>query len=260
MPDGPFKGLSFAIVNASVLLLPIAFIVKKRGEFNLKETFRTNTKAPAKAYLFALVGTAGLIAAGEAVTSLTYIALPDVARELFDKMYMAMEEPYRKLFYSENKALLPVSLFAAAVMPAFYEEFAFRGFLQKNTEFLMKPMTAIVVASILFTVIHMNPVGSIQIFSLAMLFGYMVYKTDCIWVGFLAHAVNNMFAITVMNLSDNPSLADVADQPVWGLLLRLVIGAFVIAIAVRYFRKLPTREREYFPREKDKSDMFQNYK
>ena len=260
MPDGPFKGLAFALVNAAALLIPLALITKKHGALSVKETFRTNKKAPVKAYLFAIIATAGIVAAGDAITTITYISLPDVAKEFFEKMYLQMEEPYRKLFYSENKALLPIALFAAAIMPAFYEEFAFRGYLQKNTESLMKPMRAIIGASIIFTLIHMNAVGSIQIFGLAMIFGYMVYKTDCIWVGFVAHALNNIYAITLMNLSEDTSLASLADVPIWSLLVRIAVGAILLWLAISYFRKLPTPDSAFIPREKDKSTMFENYK
>jgi membrane protease YdiL (CAAX protease family) len=124
----------------------------------------------------------------------------------------------------------------------------------------MKPINAVIGSSILFTLMHANPIGSLQLFGLAVLFGYAAYKTDCIWVGFLAHALNNTFSIVSMHLVDDITLSATADQPIWVLIIYLVAGASLFERAIKYFRSLKSDVPEYIAPEKDKSDMFKNYK
>ncbi len=259
MPNGPFKGLAFAIINALAIILPLSFLIQKRGQFTLKVTFRTSHKAPILAYLFVLLGTAGIILAGDSITSVVHMLMPKNVQALMETLYEKMNSMYMQMLYSEDLSLLPVSIFSIALMPAFYEEFAFRGFLQRNTEYLMKPMYAILGSSVLFTLVHANPMGSLQIFGLAMLFGYAAHKTDCIWVGFIAHALNNTFSVLVMHFSEDTGLSAMSEQSVWILIVKIIGGFTLIFLAFNYLRKLNSPIPPYIPSTKYKSDMFQNY-
>ena len=65
------------------------------------------------------------------------------------------------------------------VLAPFGEELLFRGFLQKKLEESWKDITrAVLVTSLFFAFIHMNPVWIIQIYLLGVILGYLAWKRD----------------------------------------------------------------------------------
>ncbi len=92
-----------------------------------------------------------------------------------------------------------IALFIMAFFPAMFEEVFFRGAVQNLLiRWWRKPMVAIIVTSLLFSLIH----GSIYLFLsralLGFVLGLMFYKTKNIWVNIVAHFINNALALTAM--------------------------------------------------------------
>ncbi|MBI9035701.1 MAG: CPBP family intramembrane metalloprotease [Bacteroidales bacterium] len=104
------------------------------------------------------------------------------------------------------EALL-MNMFMIAVVPAFSEEFVFRGVLYRilNKGF-RNPHVAIIFASILFSAIHMQFYGFFPRFLLGMMFGYMVYFTGSIWPAMLAHFLNNGSAVIAGFVTDSTEI------------------------------------------------------
>ena len=89
------------------------------------------------------------------------------------------------------------------------EELLFRGLFLKKFISIIGVTGSIVVTSIVFTVMHaaasyMNPFEAILfqviIFPMALLFGYLIYKTDNIWGSVLYHAGSDVFLFYLMAL------------------------------------------------------------
>jgi membrane protease YdiL (CAAX protease family) len=90
-----------------------------------------------------------------------------------------------------------INLLMIAVVPAFGEEFFFRGVLQRIfTEWFRNRHAGIIVSAILFSFMHFQFLGFIPRILLGMLFGYMLVWTGSIWVPVVAHFVNNAIAVT----------------------------------------------------------------
>ncbi len=84
-----------------------------------------------------------------------------------------------------------------AVLPAFGEEFIFRGILQRRiVEQTRSRWTGIVIAAALFSAIHLQFQGFIPRFALGVAFGYLLEVTGSIWVPIAAHFFNNAMAAT----------------------------------------------------------------
>jgi len=83
------------------------------------------------------------------------------------------------------------------------EEMLFRGFLQKILEESWEDITkAILVTSLFFALVHLNPYWIVQIYLLGMLFGYLSWRTNSIIPGIILHGLNNGFAVALNNAED----------------------------------------------------------
>lgn len=90
-----------------------------------------------------------------------------------------------------------INLLMIAVVPAFGEEFFFRGVLQRLfTEWFRNRHAGIIVSAILFSFMHFQFLGFIPRILLGVLFSYMLVWSGSMWVPVLAHFVNNAIAVT----------------------------------------------------------------
>ncbi|RYF89200.1 MAG: CPBP family intramembrane metalloprotease [Chitinophagaceae bacterium] len=92
-----------------------------------------------------------------------------------------------------------MALFIMAFFPALFEEIFFRGAVQNLLQkWWGKPLLAIVVTSLLFSLIHFSVYLFISRAVLGFVLGYMFYRTRNIWVNIVAHFLNNAIAVSQM--------------------------------------------------------------
>jgi uncharacterized protein len=92
-----------------------------------------------------------------------------------------------------------VALFIMAFFPAMFEEVFFRGTVQNLfTKWWKKPLLAIIVTSILFSLVHSSIYLFLSRALLGFALGYMFYTTKNIWVNILAHFINNAIVLSVL--------------------------------------------------------------
>lgn len=97
----------------------------------------------------------------------------------------------------------PIELFVAliiiAVLPAIGEEIVFRGLIQNELYRGTKNIhTAIWVAAILFSAIHMQFYGFVPRLLLGALFGYLYYWSGNLLLAIIAHFVNNAVSVVAL--------------------------------------------------------------
>jgi membrane protease YdiL (CAAX protease family) len=103
--------------------------------------------------------------------------------------------------YSFIGLLLSVTI---VVLAPLGEEILFRGFLQKKLEESWQDITrAVLVTSLFFAFIHMNPVWIIQIYLLGVILGYLAWKTGSILTSLVLHSLNNGAALILTNYSES---------------------------------------------------------
>lgn len=72
------------------------------------------------------------------------------------------------------------------------EEIVFRGFLQRILEKAWKdPTKAVLITSMFFSIIHLNPYWLIQIYLWGVVLGYLAFQTRSIIPGIILHGLNN---------------------------------------------------------------------
>ena len=62
----------------------------------------------------------------------------------------------------------------------------------------MKPLNAILIASAIFGIVHMNPIQIPFAFAIGLIFGWLYYRTGSVVPGIIGHFINNSIACLQM--------------------------------------------------------------
>lgn len=123
-----------------------------------------------------------------------------------------------------------MAIFIMAFFPALFEEVFFRGTLQSLFEKWWKnPFVAILVSSVIFSIIHFSIYLFLTRVILGFVLGYMFYKTKNIWVNVVAHFLNNALAVTqlfILSRQKEPLNLDKIQPGIswwWGLIALAVV-------------------------------------
>lgn len=112
----------------------------------------------------------------------------------------AMEETAKKLtdmfLTTDSIGGFLINLLMIAILPAVGEELLFRGILQRFLiEWLRNKHVGVLIASILFSALHLQFFGFFPRLLLGILFGYLFLWSKNLWLPILAHFVNNGIAV-----------------------------------------------------------------
>ena len=148
-----------------------------------------------------------------------FLNLPDLMQDTFRAMS-------RNVF-----GILSITIMAPLV-----EELLFRGAIQGHLlRKGMKPVYAILIASAVFGVIHMNPVQIPFAFAIGMIFGWLYYRTGSVVPGMIGHFINNSIATIQMATTTKEELNTktielIGEVPTYALFafsLVVMIGMFL---------------------------------
>lgn len=131
----------------------------------------------------------------------------------------------------------PFGMLSIALLAPTLEELLFRGAIQGvllNT--LRKPWVAIVVSSLIFGVVHMNPAQIPFAFLLGMMFGWLYYRTGSLLPGIVGHVLNNSTAAINMILYGNSTIEEQIENPLT-MWMWAVIAVAVCFVAARWLNK-----------------------
>ncbi|MBP3582265.1 MAG: CPBP family intramembrane metalloprotease [Clostridia bacterium] len=124
----------------------------------------------------------------------------------------------------------------SCVTPAFCEELLFRGTILAG---LKKHgiKIAVIVSSIIFTLMHGNAEQTVHQMIVGMIVGYLFYKTGNLWIGIIVHFFNNFISVTqayiISNLPAEEAIETAAATGGTAWLSLLV--SLVVALAFAYF-------------------------
>ena len=91
-----------------------------------------------------------------------------------------------------------IGIIAIAIIPGFFEEFLFRGIIQKNFYLISRNHhLAIWLSAFIFSAIHMQFYGFFPRLFMGVLFGYLFHWSGSITYAMIAHAFNNFFSLTL---------------------------------------------------------------
>ena len=198
-----FLGESFARSYGMVVSYPVMFIpamlyssVQSRiNEYCTPEVKLDSNQAGHSGWarlifvcIFSTIAAAYVI---EPVVSL----LPQMPQQLEEAMKAMLEDCPMWV------TLLSVSIFAPLFEEWLCRGIVLRGLLNSN----VSPAKAIIISSVFFAILHMNPWQAVPAFLLGLLFGYVYYKTGSLKLTMLMHCANNTMAAL---LSKAPAFKD----------------------------------------------------
>lgn len=129
-----------------------------------------------------------------------------------------------------------MALLIMAFFPALFEELFFRGVLQNLLErWWKKPVLALVVTSVVFSLIHMSVFLFLSRMVLGLVLGLMYQQSRNIWVNIVAHFLNNAIALIQLFWLTRHGQRVEADKldpsiPIWVALAGLffLVGLFIL--------------------------------
>ena len=176
------------IVGITMVLSGIAMIWHlihfKYVKFNLKSFGEVSGKTIALSIPLIVAGMIFINLCSE------FIVLPDMMQDTFRAMS-------RNVF----------GIISIAIMAPLVEELLFRGAIQGHLQRKgMKPLYAILIASAVFGIVHMNPIQIPFAFAIGMIFGWLYYRTGSVVPGMIGHFINNSIATIQMALLSKEEL------------------------------------------------------
>ena len=129
---------------------------------------------------------------------------------------------------------LSISLFGPIL-----EEVMFRGAIQGYiTRKTGKPILAIIVASLIFGVFHINPIQVVYASLLGMIFGWIYYRTGSLLSVIVGHVLNNTIAtLTMLTMSNVDEKAASNASP--GYVAFALFAAISIMLVIKLNKSLP---------------------
>ena len=205
------------IVGFTMVLSGIAMIWHlihfKYVKFNLKSFGEVSGKTIALSIPLIVAGMIFINLCSE------FIGLPDMMQDTFRAMS-------RNVF----------GIISITIMAPLVEELLFRGAIQGHLlRKGMKPVYAILIASAVFGIVHMNPIQIPFAFAIGMIFGWLYYRTGSVVPGMIGHFINNSIATIQMALLSKEELNTktiewLGEGPTYALFaisLALTIGMFL---------------------------------
>lgn len=139
-----------------------------------------------------------------------------------------------------------MAIVVIAVVPALFEEFLFRGVIQRGYEKIGRNVS-IIFTGLLFAFLHLSIVSLPSIILMGMLLCYVNYRSNSLWSGAIYHFVNNSVAVTLtfiagfitklfpmegaaQSLADLPPETLLAGMLAWGF-----IGTFALVLFAACF-------------------------
>ena len=107
------------------------------------------------------------------------------------------------------------------LLPAVFEEFAFRGVLMQSFRRFGDGF-ALLVSSILFSLVHISPISMPHSFIMGLVIGYFVLFTGSLHTGMIIHFVYNLLAIIISQLY-------LLEAPLSGMLFHIIQASFAIS-------------------------------
>ena len=185
-----------------IILLPV-IVILRISKTDIKRTLRLNKTKPMNLLLALLAIIPALVVVG-------------VISQVINLIYPVSDsyiEGMKNFLNAQNYGFW-FSIFVIGVLPGICEEVLFRGFIINGFRKLGF-WRAIVISGVLFGIFHLDPFRLIPASLLGIWMGYMLLRTNSIFVPMFAHFVNNSFTIIITSYGEKiPFLEKLANADV----------------------------------------------
>ncbi|HWK58982.1 MAG TPA: type II CAAX endopeptidase family protein [Parapedobacter sp.] len=149
-----------------------------------------------------------------------------------------MPEFVQKIFleFADQKGIY--SFLAIVIAAPIIEELIFRGIILEGLLQRYSPVKSIILSSILFGIVHLNPWQFVSALVIGLLSGWVYYRTRKLSLSILIHLVNNLFAFIGMHSMDTEAMIDKSQLELYGGLTNFILitaGAILISIICIFF-------------------------
>jgi len=117
-------------------------------------------------------------------------------QEIFLKWLVPMKDPMDNIrgVLGDGGAVMFI-----CILPAIVEEIAFRGLLQHWLQIAIRPMRAVILASLLFGALHGSVISLPYLFLVGMLLGMVKLKTGSLYPSMLIHFLHNLAVVELFS-------------------------------------------------------------
>ncbi len=123
-------------------------------------------------------------------------AVQTFANYLNNTLFDRTQEAYYD-YYKESPYPLLLSVISIGLVPAIFEEIAFRGILFTELLHVTNKNAVILITSILFTILHFSILSVIWLFPFALAMGYLRAKYNTILYGIACHFTYNTSIVLI---------------------------------------------------------------
>jgi membrane protease YdiL (CAAX protease family) len=159
------------------------------------------------------------------------IPWPAEIREMAEAQKLANENVINQFLDIKSTSEFVLAIVTMGIFAGFFEELFFRGAIQTIlNEKLKNPITAIIITGVTFGVFHQNFYQFIPITFIGILFGFIFYKTQNLWITIFIHIFYNTSQVVLFYLHKTNRIAFDIDNsesiPLWLVAISLIGGAF----------------------------------
>lgn len=177
---------------------------------------------------------------------MTSVGLTIITSEI-DNVFQSvlpMPEMFVKIMYdSMLGGSIVSSIYLLIIVAPITEELVFRGLMLRSFTKLYSIRKAILLSSLLFAIIHMNPWQMIGAFISGIVLSWWFVKMKTLLPCLIGHAVFNFMPILMVNILKMPikgfssSPLELQYQPLWFDLLGITLVSAGIVSAIFYFKR-----------------------
>ena len=136
-----------------------------------------------------------------------------------------------------NMSHSPFGMLSIGLLAPILEELLFRGAIQGCLQqTVKKPWASIIIASLIFGIVHMNPAQIPFAFLIGIMFGWLYYRTGSLLPGIVGHVLNNSVASLNMLIYDNATIEEQMESPT-AMWMGAMVAIILFAITARWLNR-----------------------
>lgn len=143
-----------------------------------------------------------------------------------------MPEFVKKIFMEFGNQNGVFSFITVVVAAPILEELIFRGIILHGLLQRYSPTKSIIVSSVLFGIVHLNPWQFVGAFIIGLFSGWVYYKTKKLTLSILIHFANNLFAFMGIYFVDAETMMNESLTEFYGGLTNLILitaGSIIVS-------------------------------
>ncbi len=232
-----------AFLELFCILLPAVFFALK-SPMPIRETFRVAIPNSAQT-VFGILGILAFQAFASSYTALQEALIPSSLMPYYREIEIALEKSYSLILSGDGAIGYLRAMAIGALIPAFAEESLFRGFFQRSLEEEMSPLFAIAITSVIFSILHFNPIGFIPLIVIGLYLGAAAYFSRSIALPILLHFINNAVAVSAMfNPQINELDEGASGLPLGTTAIIFILSSLAVAACAYQMYQIGKRERK----------------